>query len=99
MKISIKKEHAEAIIIKDEEGVRIDSLEVDSDHRRAGIGRQLLIEAIEEAKKVSEDGHIYIVADSKDEDFETADLVEFYEDEGFYLYVCECECPVLRMDI
>jgi GNAT superfamily N-acetyltransferase len=99
MKKTITFEHSEAVIIKDESGTRIDSLEVDKDHRRKGLGRQLLISAIEAAKTITDDGFVYIVADSKDDNLDNCDLVDFYEEEGFEIDCCDAACPVLKMTV
>jgi len=64
-----------------------------------GHGRELLINAIKMATKITTDNKISIVADSKTEDFENADLVEFYESEGFDVECCESSCPILTMSV
>ena len=94
----IKTQYGKAIIIKDEDGVRIDSIEIKKEYRRKGHGRDLLVKAIAAAKKIAEN-EIFIVADSDDESFNNADLVEFYKSEGFCLFECESYFPVLKLDV
>ena len=95
----ITTEFGTASIIKDEDGTRIDSLEVEPEYRNQGHGRGLLVRAIKEATKITDDGKISIVADSKCEEFENADLVEFYESEGFSVVCCDAQCPILEMEV
>lgn len=99
METKITTNFGEAIIIKDKESgeTRIDSLEVQEDNRRQGHGRGLLIEAIKMAKIITTQDKIFIVADSKTDDFETFDLVGFYEEEGFEIVDCSADCIVMEM--
>lgn len=91
-------------IVTDLEGdVTIESIFVAPEDRRQGLGRKLLQAAIIEATSLARNlkkEEIFIVAASEDEDeFENADLVEFYESEGFDVWCTESSNPILRMDV
>lgn len=72
-----------------EDAYIIAHLFVPAAQRGNGLGRKLLQEAIEDMRKEGKSSVIKLSADSESEDpqnpIELADLVEFYESEGFYV--------------
>ena len=87
---------------EDEDCYLIAHLWVPADQRGKGIGRNLLREAIDEMRQEGRASVIKLAADSESEDPENpidlADLVEFYESEGFGIEYAG-EIVAMSMDI
>ena len=84
--------------IGSEEYVLIEKLFVPPHQRRQGIARKLLREAIAEARQQYHDLPIKVAAlPFGDERIEMADLVAFYESEGFSVLDCAGHAVIMGM--
>ena len=87
---------AEGEVVGAEEYALIEKVWVPESDRGNGIGRKLLREAIEEIKAAGHDT-IKIAALPFDGGMDMADLVAFYESEGFEIENCEGHAVIMSM--
>lgn len=88
----------EGDVIGTDEYVLIEKLFVAVEDRRQGVGRKMLRDAIAEIRK--EHGNITIKVAALpfgDDAIEMADLVAFYESEGFDVVDCNGDAVIMEM--